>query len=93
MKFSSLDINIVEDNNNDLIAISAIISTFLEKKILVDDGNVVEVLIFNEIWENGIGWEPFETSKANIWLCKLANQSEGSNNFPCHTRSRGKYND
>ena len=45
IKFSFLDVDIVEDNNNDLIVILAVISTFLVEKILVDDGSVVEVLM------------------------------------------------
>ena len=41
-----LHTKIVEDNGNDLIAISAVINTFLVKRILIDDGSVVEVLMW-----------------------------------------------
>ena len=43
---SAHEANIVEDNGNDSIVISTIINDFLIEKILVDDGSMVEVLIF-----------------------------------------------
>ena len=46
IKFSPLDIEIMEDNGNDLVTIFAIINTFLVEKILIDDGSVVEVLMW-----------------------------------------------
>ena len=44
----------MEDNGNDPIAISAVINTFLVKKILVDDGSVVKVLIWKAFKEMGL---------------------------------------
>ena len=46
IKFSALDADIVEDSGNDSIAISALINNFLVERILVDDGNTVEVLMY-----------------------------------------------
>ena len=46
IKFSALDANIIEDSGNDSIAISALINNFLVERILVDDGNTVEVLMY-----------------------------------------------
>ena len=44
----------MKDNGNDLIAVSAIISTFLVERILVDDGSVVEVLMWKAFKEMGL---------------------------------------
>ena len=49
-----LDTNIVEDNGHDSIAFSAIINTFLVKRILIDDGNVVEVLMWKAFKKMGL---------------------------------------
>ena len=38
--------DIVKDNGNDLIAVSAIINTFLVKRILIDVENSVKVLMW-----------------------------------------------
>ena len=46
IKFSALDADIVEGSGNDSIAISALINNFLVERILVDDGNTVEVLMY-----------------------------------------------
>ena len=46
INFSAHEANIVEDNGNDSIVISTIINDFLIERILVDDGSMVEVLIF-----------------------------------------------
>ena len=54
IKFSPFDTDIVEDNGNDLIAISVVISTFLVERILVDDGSVVEVLMWKAFKEMGL---------------------------------------
>ena len=51
IKFSLLDTKIVEDNGNDPIAIFVVINTFLVEKILVDDGSVVEVLMWKAFKE------------------------------------------
>ena len=51
IKFSPLDTDIVKDSGNDLITILAIISIFLVKRILVDDGSVVEVLMWKAFKE------------------------------------------
>ena len=44
----------MEENGNDLIAVSAIISTFLVERILVDDRSIVEVLIWKAFKEMGL---------------------------------------
>ena len=44
----------MEDNGNDSIMVSAIISTFLVQRILVDDGSVVDVLIWKAFKEMGL---------------------------------------
>ena len=44
----------MEDNGNDPIAISVVISTFLVERMLVDDGNVVEVLMWKAFKEMGL---------------------------------------
>ena len=46
INFSAFDADIVEDNGNDPITISAIINNYLEEMILVDDGSEVEVLMY-----------------------------------------------
>ena len=51
IKFSPFDTEIVENDDNDLIVISAVINTFLVEKILVDDGSVVEVLMWKSFKE------------------------------------------
>ena len=51
IKFSSLDTDIVKGNGNDLIAISTVISIFLVERILVDDGSVVEELMWKAFKE------------------------------------------
>ena len=45
------DTDIVEDNGNDPITVSVIINTFLIERILIDDGSVVEVLIWKAFQE------------------------------------------
>ena len=45
IKFSPLHTDIVQDNGNDPIVVSAIINTFLVERILKDDGSVVKVLM------------------------------------------------
>ena len=49
-----LDTDVMEDNDNDPITISAIIETFLVERILVDDESVVEVLIWKAFKEMGL---------------------------------------
>ena len=51
IKFSPLDMDIVQDNGNDPITVSAIINTFLVERILIDDGNAVEVLMWKAFQE------------------------------------------
>ena len=46
--------DIVEDNGNDLIAISIIINTVLVKRILVEDGSAIEVLVWKAFKEMGL---------------------------------------
>ena len=46
-----LDTDIVEDNGNDLIAVSAIINTYLVERILIDDGSVGKVLMWKAFKE------------------------------------------
>ena len=45
--FLTNDFDILEDNDNDPIVISSIVNNLLVERILVDDGSVVEVLIFD----------------------------------------------
>ena len=58
-QFFPLDTDIVEDNSNDPIAVLAIINTFLVKKILIDDGSVVEVLMLKAFQEMGLNESQF----------------------------------
>ena len=46
IKFSPLDTDIIQDNDNDPIAVSVIINTFLVERILIDDGSAIEVLMW-----------------------------------------------
>ena len=46
INFSAHEENIINDNGNDPIVISPVINNFLVDRILVNDGSVVEVLIF-----------------------------------------------
>ena len=46
IKFSPLDIDVVQDNGNDPIAVSTVINTFLVERILIDDDSAVEVLMW-----------------------------------------------
>ena len=41
-----LDADIIEDSDNDPIAISTVINNFLVERILVDDGSAVEILMY-----------------------------------------------
>ena len=49
-----MDVDIIKDSGNDPIAISIIINNFLIKRILVDDGSVVEVLMYEEFKRMGL---------------------------------------
>ena len=51
IKFSPFDTEIVENDDNDPIVISPVINTFLVERILVDDGSVVEVLMWKSFKE------------------------------------------
>ena len=42
--FFALDVDIVEDCENDPIIVSTIINNYLVERILVDEGNAIEVL-------------------------------------------------
>ena len=54
IKFSPLDIEIIEDDGNDPIAVSTIINTFLVERVLVDDGSAVKVLMWKAFKEMGL---------------------------------------
>ena len=54
IKFSAMDVDIIKDSGNNPIAISIIINKFLIKRILVDDGSVVEVLMYEEFKRMGL---------------------------------------
>ena len=54
IKFSPLNTNIVQDNDNDPIVVSTIINTFLVEIILIDDGSAVEVLMWKVFKEMGL---------------------------------------
>ena len=45
IKFFPLDTDIMQDDGNDPIVVSAVINTFLVERILFDDGSAVEVLM------------------------------------------------
>ena len=49
INFSTSDADIIEDNENDPIAISALINNFFIERILVDDRSVVEVLMYEAL--------------------------------------------
>ena len=53
-KILPLDTDIVQDSDNDPIAVSAIINTFLVERILIDDGSAVEVLMWKAFKEIGL---------------------------------------
>ena len=44
----------MQDNGNDPIAVSAIINTFLVERILIDDGSIVEVLMWKAFQGMGL---------------------------------------
>ena len=46
--------DILEDSGNDPIAISAVINNFLVERILVDDGSVVEILMYEAFKKMGL---------------------------------------
>ena len=54
INFSDLDADIIEDNDNDPIAISAMINNFLVEKNLVDDGSAVEILMYEAFKKMGL---------------------------------------
>ena len=54
INFSNLDADIIEDNDNDPIAISAMINNFLVEKNLVDDGSAVEILMYEAFKKMGL---------------------------------------
>ena len=90
IKFFLFDTNIVEDNGNDPIAISDVISIFLVERILVDDGSVVKILM----------WKAFEEMNLYKSLFRpigliygFANQNERYTNAPGYTRTWGAYYD
>ena len=47
INFSPYEKNVMDNDNNDLIVISTVINNFEVDMILVDDGSVVEVLIYD----------------------------------------------
>ena len=49
-----LDTDRVQDNDNDPIAVSTIINTFLAERILINDGSVMEVLMWKAFQEMGL---------------------------------------
>ena len=54
IKFSPLDTDVVQDSDNDPIAVSAIINSFLVERILIDDSSAVEVLMWKAFKEMGL---------------------------------------
>ena len=54
INFSSLDADIIKDNGNDPIAVSAVINNFLVERILVDDGSAVEILMYEAFKQMGL---------------------------------------
>ena len=57
-----LNVNIVEDNSNDSIAISTVITICLVERILLDDGSALELLM----------WEAFKGINLNESLLRPA---------------------
>ena len=62
IKFSSLNTNIVQDNGNDPIFVSAIINTLLVGRILIDDSSTVKVLMWKAFQEMGLGESQLRTA-------------------------------
>ena len=63
IKFSPLDTDIVQDSGNDPIAISTIINRFLVKRILIDDGSALEVLIWKAFQGMGLDESQFRPAR------------------------------
>ena len=54
INFLAFNADILEDNGNDLILISAIINNYLVERILVDEDNAVEVLMWDAFKKMGL---------------------------------------
>ena len=54
INFFSLDADIVEENENNPIAISIDINNYLVERILVDDGSAVKVLMYDAFKKMGL---------------------------------------
>ena len=63
IKFFPLDMDIVQDTGNDPIAVLAIINTFLVERILIDDGSVIEVLMWKAFQEIGLDESQLKPSR------------------------------
>ena len=70
INFSALDADILEDSGNDRIAISAVINNFLVERILVDDGSVVEILMYEAFKKMGLDESLLRLNRTNIRFCK-----------------------
>ena len=69
INFSPHEENIIDNDRNDPIVISVVINNFRVGRILVDDGNAMEVLIydtFTALWSLLI-------NKTDLRLCQPAN--------------------
>ena len=86
--FFAHEANIVEDNDNDLIVISSIINNFLVERILIDDGSVVEVLIFDTFKKIRLNENLLRPTGVNLWLRQSADKGKKVDNFSSDSQSR-----
>ena len=63
IKFSALDVNILEDGRNDPIVISIVICTYLVERIWIDDRSAVEVLIYKAFKGMGLDESLFRPTR------------------------------
>ena len=63
IKFLPFDTDIVQDDGNDPIIVSAIINTFLVERIVIDDGNAIEVLMWKAFQEMGLDESQLKPSR------------------------------
>ena len=53
-QFSSGDVDIVVDNDNDPIVVSIIIGNYQVQRVLIDDGSIVEILSYDVFRKMGL---------------------------------------
>ena len=84
IKFSPLDIDVVQDNCNDPIVVSAVINTFLVKRILIDDGSAVKVLMWKAFQEMDL--EESQLRPSGRFMVLPTNRSDRRGSSPCPSR-------